>query len=124
MERRAGIVSYVAGTMLLVLIAALFVGCTAMSRTDIGTRELEEYYLTKEQTLTEDVYELLAMEGYENSGVMVTRVVEGDGSRLYTIAVHHKRINLLDDKEREMLQSQVEGLVFEDEACSFLIDFF
>lgn len=124
MERRAGIVSYVAGTMLLVLIAALFVGCTAMSRTDIGTRELEEYYLTKEQTLTEDVYELLAMEGYENSGVMVTRVVEGDGSRLYTIAVHHKRINLLDDKEREMLQSQVEGLVFEDEACSFFIDFF
>ena len=124
MERRAGIVSYVAGTMLLVLIAALFVGCTAMSRTDIGTRELEEYYLTKEQTLTEDVCELLAMEGYENSGVMVTRVVEGDGSRLYTIAVHHKRINLLDDKEREMLQSQVEGLVFEDEACSFFIDFF
>ena len=124
MERRAGIVSFVAGTVLLVLIAALFVGCTAMSRTDIGTRELEEYYLTKEQALTKDVRELLAVQGYENSGVMVTRVIEDDGSRFYTIAVHHKRIELLDDKERDMLLSQVENLVFDDEACSFFIDFF
>ena len=124
MERRAGIVSFVAGTVLLVLITAFFAGCTAMSRTDIGTRELEEYYLTKEQALTKDVRELLAMKGYENSGVMVTRVVEDDGSRIYTIAVHHKRIELLDDKEREMLLSQVENLVFDDEACSFFINFF
>lgn len=124
MERRAGIVSFMAGTVLLVLIAALFVGCTAMSTTDIGTRELEEYYLTKEQALAKDVRELLAMKGYENSGVMVTRVIEDDGSRLYTIAVHHKRIELLDDKERDMLLSQVENLVFDDEACSFFIDFF
>ena len=124
MGRRAGIVSYMAGTVLLVLIAALFAGCTAMSRTDIGTRELEEYYLTKEQALTKDVRELLAVKGYENSGVMVTRVIEDDGSRLYTIAVHHKRIDLLDDKERQMLLSQVENLVFDDEACSFFIDFF
>ena len=124
MERRAGIVSFMAGTVLLVLIAALFVGCTAMSTTDIGTRELEEYYLTKEQALAKDVRELLAMKGYENSGVMVTRVIEDDGSRLYTIAVHHKRIDLLDDKERQMLLLQVENLVFDDEACSFFIDFF
>ena len=124
MERRAGIVSFMAGTVLLVLVAALFAGCTAMSRTDIGARELEDYYLTKEQALTKDVRELLAMQGYENSGVMVTRVVEEDGSRLYTIAVHHKRIELLDDKEREMLLLQVENLVFDDEACSFFIDFF
>lgn len=124
MGRRAGIVSYMAGTVLLVLIAALFAGCTAMSRTDIGTRELEEYYLTKEQALTKDVRELLAVKGYENSGVMVTRVIEDDGNRLYTIAVHHKRIDLLDDKERQMLLSQVENLVFDDEACSFFIDFF
>lgn len=124
MERRAGIVSFMAGTVLLVLVAAFFAGCTVMSRTDIGTRELEEYYLTKEQALTKDVRELLAMKGYENSGVMVTRVIEDDGSRIYTIAVHHKRIDLLDDKEREMLLSQVENLVFEDEACSFFVDFF
>lgn len=124
MERRTGIVSFVAGTVLLVLIAALFMGCTAMSRTAIGTRELEEYYLAKEQELTKDVRELLSAQGYENSGVMVTRVVEDDGHRLYTIAVHHKRIELLDDKEREMLLSQVENLVFVDEACSFFIDFF
>lgn len=124
MERRAGIVSFMAGTVLLVLVAALFAGCTAMSRTDIGTRELEEYYLTKEQALTKDVRELLAMKGYENSGVMVTRVVEDDGSRIYRIAVHHKRLELLDDKERETLLSQVENLVFDDEACSFFIDFF
>ena len=124
MDRRAGIVSYLAGTMLLVLIAALFVGCTAMSRTDIGTRELDEYYLVKEQALTKDVREMLALQGYENSGVMVTRVVEDDGSRLYTIAVHHLGIGLLDDQEREVLLMQVEKLAFDDEACSFLVDFF
>ena len=124
MERRTGIVSFVAGTVLLVLIAALFMGCTAMSRTAIGTRELEEYYLAKEQELTKDVRELLSVQGYENSGVMVTRVVEDDGHRLYTIAVHHKMISLLNDKEREMLLMQVEKLTFDDEACCFLIDFF
>ena len=119
MEKRTGMLGFVAVTVLLVLIAALFVGETVMSRTGIAARDMEEFYLAKEKKLTEEVRELLALKGFENSGVMVTRVVEADGNRLYTVTVHHAGIDYMDDEDRELLLSQLEALSFDDEKCSF-----
>lgn len=119
MERRAGIVGFLAVTVLLALIAALFICGTVMSRTDVDAKELEEYYLTKEKELTDQVRALLSLEGFENSGVMVTRIVETDGSRHYTVSVHHGEIDSLSDAEKEKLLARISRLSFEDEICSF-----
>lgn len=123
MERRAGMAGLVAVTILLVLIAAFFCVETVMSRTDIDARELEEYYLAKEQELTREIRELLEEKGFENSGVMVTRVVEVDGSRRYTVTVHHGSIDDMCDEEREKLLEELEEINFSDDRCSFVHQF-
>lgn len=124
MDRNAGMAGFVAVTVILVLVTAFFCVETVMSSPGINSRNQEGYYLAKEQELTEDVRALLGREGFENSGVMVTRVVEEDGSRLYTVSVHHRRLDALDEEEREQLLRQLESLTFGDDNCSFRHQFF
>lgn len=123
MERKAGMAGLVAVTILLVLIAAFFCVGTVMSRTDLDARELEEYYLAKEQELTREIRETLEAKGFENSGVTVTRVVETDGSRLYTVTVHHGRIDGMCEEEREKLLEELKAISFTDDQCSFFHQF-
>lgn len=119
MDKRAGMAVFGAVTVLLVLIAALFMGKTVMSRTEVGARELEDYYLARERELTREIREFLGNEGLENSGIMLTRVVQEDGSRLYTVTVHHSRIDSMAAEERCQLLSQLEEFAFMEENCSF-----
>ena len=123
MERRAGMAGLVAVTILLVLTAAFFCVETVMSRTDLGARELEEYYLEKEKELTREIRDVLEEKGFENSGVMVTRVVETDGSRRYTVTVHHGSIDDMCDEEREKLLEELKEINFTDDRCSFFHQF-
>lgn len=123
MERRAGMAGFVAVTILLVLIAAFFCVETVMSRTNVDARELEEYYLSKEQELTREIRKVLEEKGFENSGVMVTRVVETDGGRRYTVTVHHGRIDDMCDEEREKLLEELKEISFTDDQCSFVHQF-
>lgn len=123
MERRAGMAGFVAVTILLVLIAAFFCVETVMSRTNVDARELEEYYLSKEQELTREIRKVLEEKGFENIGVMVTRVVETDGSRRYTVTVHHGRIDDMCDDEREKLLEELKEISFTDDQCSFVHQF-
>lgn len=110
-------------TVILVLVIAFSFAGTVMSRTDFDTAELEGYYRTMEEQLTKDTRAYLNSIGYENSGVMVTRVVNIDGTREYKVTVHHSDINRLNADEREVLASKLAGLCFEDERCSFYHDF-
>lgn len=115
----AGMVGFVAVTMLVVLIAAFLRVETVMSRTAIDGRELEEYYLAREQELIQEIRGLLEERGFVNSGVMVTRVVESDGSRQYTVTIHHGRIDRMDDEERQSLLCELSEISFADDRCSF-----
>ena len=119
MERKADTVRLVTVTVLLVLIAAFFFGGKALSRTAMDTKELEEYYRAKEQELFREIRELLSKEGLENSGIMLTRVVEENGSRLYTVTVHHGRIDDMDTVQQEELMGRLQELNFADDNCSF-----
>ena len=123
MERRAGMADFVAVTVFLVLIAVLLLGEKAWSGTDMDAWGLEEYYQIKEQELTGEIGEFLKKEGLENSGIMVTRVVEENGSRLYTVTVHHGRIDAMDAAERAELLSRLQELNFADDRCSFTHEF-
>ncbi len=122
MERKTGMAGFAAVTVLLVLFTALFAGKTAMCRADPAVREREEAYLERERELAGAVRELLEEEGFADCGVMVTRTVDADGSRSYRVAVHHKRIDRLDDMGRERLAEEIGCLFFEDEAGSFSIE--
>ena len=120
---RAGKMGFWAVTVLLVLVAALLCGGTAVSVTDTDTGRLEEYYREKEYELVADIRGMLQREGMENSGVMVTRVVEADGSRRYTVTVHHGDIDNMSEAEKQQLLRKLETLNFEGEGCTFFHQF-
>ncbi len=92
---------------------------TAMSRSDLSTQELEGYYKEQERILVDEARAFLDGKGFVNSGVMLTRVIDGDGKREYTLTVHHGKIDRLSDENRLALMAELEELVFEDEGCSF-----
>lgn len=92
---------------------------TAMSRSDLSIQELEGYYHEKEKVLVEEARELLEARGFANSGVMLTRMVDGDGRREYTLTVHHGKIGRLHEEEQAALMAELEKIVFEDEGSVF-----
>ncbi len=123
MKERRSTIAFMAVTVCLVLITAF-----CITGTVIGQRKLEGYeqdvlYRTQENCMVQEVRDYLDKGGYKNSGVMLTRVLEADGSREYTLTVHHGKIDALTDEGREKLQKELESFDFTAENCSFRHEF-
>lgn len=119
MRKNAGSLGFWAATILLVLVAAFFVTATVRSRTALDRAELEGYYREKEEQFVRNARKYLNAQGYQNSGVMLTRVVGADGSRVYTVTLHHSDFDRLEEEEREALVRELSGLEFADENAVF-----
>ena len=119
MRKNAGSLGFWAATILLVLVAAFFVTATVMSRTSLSRAELEGYYREKEEQLVREARKYLNAQGYQDSGVMLTRVVGADGSRVYTVTLHHSDFDRLEEAEREALVRKLAELEFADENAVF-----
>ena len=119
MRKKAGSLGFWAATILLVLVAAFFVTATVMSRTSLSRAELEGYYREKEEQLVREARKYLNAQGYQDSGVMLTRVVGADGSRVYTVTLHHSDFDRLEEAEREALVRKLAELEFADENAVF-----
>lgn len=120
MRSRSG---FLMGTFLLVLVSAFCVTGTVISQSRIGERELENYYREQERQLVRDTRAFLEEAGYRNSGVMLTKVMEADGSRVYTLTVHHGRIDAMEDQARETLREELSAYDFPAENCTFCHEF-
>lgn len=118
MRKRAGSLGFAAVTIILVLLTALCFAGTAASRTTLGSAEREGYYRQQEDRLVSRARRFLEEEGFAYSGVMLTRVVEPDGSREYTLTVHHGEIDRMSAPERDALAERLAGLVFQDGTCA------
>lgn len=130
MEKKAGSFQFVAATIILVSIAAIsFAGTvmamagTSLGRTNLNSAEPEGCYREKERQLVKDTRRELERQGFINSGVMLTRVVEGDGKRTYTVTIHHREIGRMETAEREELAWELSAFAFEDENSSFRYEF-
>ncbi len=122
MEKRTGSLKFGAVTVILVIVTAFCCAGTVMSREDLSREEQERYYLEREGQLVKDVREYLGQKGYEDSGVMLTRVVDMDGSREYTLSIHHHRITGLSGEEQEQLAGSLREMAFSDQCCVVFID--
>ena len=122
MERRTGSLRFWAVTIILVFVTAFCCAGTVMSRIGFSGQELETYYRERERQLVEDAREYLRQQGYENSGVMLTRVVDADGSREYTLSVHHGRIAALSEEELEQLAEGLREIAFTDQNSVFSVN--
>ena len=104
-------ITFVFVTVLFVMISAFCISQTVSGKEDGEAKEQEAFYREQENKLLADTRAFLNQEGYYNSGVTLTRVVDSDGSREYTITIHHSRIDRMDDFEKQELKNALEELV-------------
>lgn len=93
----------------------------SQNRTDAG--KTRKYYAEMEEEYKSNISQMLNEKGFVNSGVNIRWVSDGDGMRRYTVIIHHRRINALDDNDKDELLHELAELEFEDEKCSFRYEF-
>uniref|UniRef100_UPI00405731E0 hypothetical protein n=1 Tax=Acetatifactor sp. TaxID=1872090 RepID=UPI00405731E0 len=123
MRKGRNIVSFMIVTVCLVLVSAFCITGTVISQSNLEERELENFYREQEKELVQEIRDYLNQSGFHNSGVTMTKVIDTDGSRQYTITVHHTKINNMDVVSRENLKEELAALVFLADNCSFCHEF-
>ena len=106
-------------TVLLVMIGTLFLSMAVLSQSREAVREQKEYYKVLEQEYVKRMREFLDEQGYADSGVTMNRIIEEDGTLEYTVIIHHRRIDQLDDGQRGELLSKCQEIEFPEQDCSF-----
>lgn len=90
-------------TLGLILIITLGISIRANGRSNRIPDITNEYYREIENAYVSDVRQTLTKEGFSNAGVSMTKVVNDLGGFDYTLKVHHRRIDRMDESERETL---------------------
>lgn len=124
MDERQGIQMknwYGIATALLILVIAFCVRGTVMSKESTEHIRENERYAVWEQTFKKDIREVLAGQGYQDSGITMNWV-KRDGKRTYTVAVHHRRIGGLKKEERERLVQTLLQVRAGDEGCGIIFE--
>ena len=81
---------------LLIVIASCIIG-TINVRANRKQAMTDASYTEFERRYRDDVREYLNGEGFRNAGISLTKVMDTDGKRTYTLEVHHKSFSKLDD---------------------------
>ena len=87
-------------TLLLVILAAGMISITTYSvDRDNEKKAMDSYYKALEKQYVAEVKERMNELGYNNAGVMLTRSVNVDGTRKYTLKLNHKRLTGISEEE-------------------------
>lgn len=111
-------------TVVLSVILLLF--CTeetVMSREKAGCAQKKQYYASLEREYYDSMRNLLDAKGYHNSGVTIRWTADGEGVREYTVMIHHRKIDRLDDMGRRKLLRELSETEFADRQCTFRYEF-
>jgi hypothetical protein len=110
-------------TFILVIISALCISGTVISQEKGKSRVKEQYYRQIEQEYIKEMRAFLTECGYKNSGVTMTYILAENGSRQYTVTIHHKKISALDEVHKQQLKQECKSVIFPVEDCSFFHEF-
>lgn len=114
---------FVLFTVFMILSLWFFISEKVMSQNN-GTVTVDEAaFLELEGNYLSQVKVYLEEEGFRNSGVALSRVIESDGSRSYEITLHHKKLNELSLEEQEQLKADIEEMAFGVAGCEFQVTF-
>ena len=116
MRTRFGII-----TLFLVLVIAFSLKGVAMSKENNGRAEANRYYAALEKEFLKQAKQTLEEQGYSNCGVTMTRVTNEDGSREYTVLLHHRKFEWLRQADRDSLTDMLAAKGFTDGVCTFVV---
>lgn len=106
-------------TVILVLIIVFCVKATVMSRESKVGNKNNGYYAVLEEEYLNRARQLLEEEGLRNCGVDLRWVADMDGTREYTMLLHHRRLERMSEQEKAELQDRLTEVEFQDDVCSF-----
>lgn len=115
-------ITFIAATIVLILISAFFITKTVRGQADHEMMACEKYYQVLEQEYVSEIRAYLNEQGFENSGVTLTRVVDEQGVREYRITLHHKHLEKLSMEERNEIFGEIKNMAFENDGCIFQIN--
>ena len=110
-------------TVCLVFITGFCITGTVISQSGIGEREMENYYREQERKLVRETWDYLNRAGFQNSGITLNRVVDEDGSREYTMTIHHGKIDKMDENSRKTLKEDLSKFIIAEDNCNFCHEF-
>jgi len=106
-------------TMVLIVASSLLLSLTVKSK-ETSSLSSEAHYQLLEKQMVKDVRHYLDENGYKNSGITLTRVVDDENqTREYTLTLHHDKMDRMEEEEREILGQTVLQFGFEFTTCSF-----
>jgi len=82
-----------------------------------------EYYEELEDSYVKELREELADRGFRNAGITMTKIFYEDGSREYTVKIHHKRMERLTKQEQNDLLAGLTDVSFTDSECRVYLKF-
>ncbi len=95
---------------LLSLISVFGIWGTAGSRNKDSAAASEQYYYAARQEYVQEIRDYLAEKGYADSGITMNYVTDEDGTVEYTVTIHHRKIDKLDEEEKIHLAEECKGL--------------
>lgn len=115
-------------TISIMILLTVSIFCTQQTvsgcRAAASLTEQEQYFEVLEQEYMQNMGRLLSDAGYANSGITMTSITEADGTREYTVLLHHDRFKRLSEKEKNELASQLAGASFAQDDVPFVINFY
>lgn len=110
-------------TVLLVLVIIFCIKGTVMSMENPERVKQNHCYAAWEEEYLESARDLLNREGYTDCGINLTWVAYEDGSREYTVLIHHRKLERLSEEQKGGLRTLLSRGEFQDKTCSFRYDF-
>lgn len=108
-----------AAAIVLAMTAALCIAGSIKSQAADILRAREAYYEQLEREYIGQVRNYLAEQGYHNSGVTLSRIVDEEGQRSYRVLIHHSAMSRLEEEALTELLGQTEAMGFCAPDCSF-----
>lgn len=97
-------------TFLLIFITAFCISGTVHSQDKNDSVTGGPYDRTVRQEYLQTIRTFLEEKGYGNSGVTMNYVINEDGSIEYTVTIHHRKIDKLDDEGKNLLAEECKAL--------------
>lgn len=117
MKGRFGII-----TVLLVLVIVFCIRGTVFSKENDKRARENQYYAVMQDEYVKQAKQRMEEQGYSNCGVTVTWVVQSDGSREYTVLLHHRKLEKLSPEEKGEVIRSLSDMEFGRGTCRFRYD--
>lgn len=108
-------------TMTMVLLFTVICGTvmTVRSQSRSNVAIDEKYYVSMEADYLDQVRTILTAHGLNNSGITMTKQYETDGSRNYSVLIHHAEIGRMSIADRQELKEALQQISFPAQNCHF-----